>query len=216
MLWSVVVPVKTLATAKSRLRASFPLSPEGFGALVLAMAADTVTAALASPAVGAVLAVADDPAAAAELARFGAQPVPGRPPQGLNAALRFGAARAAAVSPRWGLAVLGADLPALRHGELAEALAAASAVPRSFIADAAGTGTTVLAAAPGVPLRPEFGPGSALAHARSGAAALAGGWPSLRRDVDTAADLAAATVLGLGPATSAVLSASREVADFGA
>ncbi|HYN95924.1 MAG TPA: 2-phospho-L-lactate guanylyltransferase, partial [Pilimelia sp.] len=42
-------------------------------------------------------------------------------------------------------------------------------------------------------------------HRASGASELSGGWPSLRRDVDTAADLWAARALGLGPATATYL-----------
>ncbi len=76
---------------------------------------------------------------------------------------------------------------------------------RAFVADAEGTGTTLLVAAPGVTLDPRFGGGSAARHAASGAAALDGEWPGLRRDVDTPADLAAALALGVGPATRAAL-----------
>jgi len=54
-------------------------------------------------------------------------------------------------------------------------------------------------------LRPHFGPGSAEAHLRSGARPLAGTWPGLVRDVDTAADLRAALALGLGPGTTALV-----------
>ncbi|MEV6813934.1 2-phospho-L-lactate guanylyltransferase, partial [Micromonospora sp. NPDC051296] len=75
---------------------------------------------------------------------------------------------------------------------------------RRFVADAPGTGTVLLAAPPGVPLDPRFGPDSAAAHLASGAHPLAGDWPSLRRDVDTAGDLAAALRLGLGPRTAAL------------
>jgi 2-phospho-L-lactate guanylyltransferase len=71
------------------------------------------------------------------------------------------------------------------------------------VADRGGTGTTLLTAAPGRPPRPRFGPASAAAHRSAGAVELSGHWPSLRHDVDTAADLLAAAELGLGPATSA-------------
>lgn len=73
------------------------------------------------------------------------------------------------------------------------------------MADAAGSGTVLLTAAPGVSLDPRFGTASAAAHARSGALALTGEWPTLRQDVDTAADLAAAAVMGLGAHTTAVM-----------
>ncbi|PWU44589.1 2-phospho-L-lactate guanylyltransferase, partial [Micromonospora globispora] len=43
--------------------------------------------------------------------------------------------------------------------------------------------------------------------AASGALPLTGDWPTLRRDVDTADDLATATRLGLGPRTAALVGA---------
>jgi 2-phospho-L-lactate guanylyltransferase len=99
--------------------------------------------------------------------------------------------------------VLAGDLPALRPGELDAALAAVGG--RSFVADAAGSGTVLLAAPPGRPLDPHFGLGSAVAHAASGAAALTGDWPGLRQDVDTPADLSVVLDLGLGRHTRQLL-----------
>lgn len=200
-LWSLVVPVKRLARAKTRLRASLPGADHD--ALVLAMALDTVSAALDCPAVGQVLVVTDDPLAGPALTALGAVPVPDVPDAGLNAALTHGAAIAVRRAPGWGVAALGGDLPALRPDELAAALAAVA--DRAFVADAAGTGTTLLAARPGVALRPGYGPGSAVVHAGSGAVPLTPAWPSLRRDVDTAHDLAEAARLTLGPRTAAQL-----------
>ncbi|PWR10558.1 2-phospho-L-lactate guanylyltransferase, partial [Micromonospora acroterricola] len=86
---------------------------------------------------------------------------------------------------------------------------------RRCVPDAPGGGTVLLAAPPGVPLDPRFGVGSAAAHAASGALPLTGDWPSLRRDVDTAADLTAAARLGLGPRTAALLAAGRPVRSAG-
>jgi 2-phospho-L-lactate guanylyltransferase len=199
---SVVVPVKRLAVAKSRLYAAGRPRPE-HAALALALARDTVAAAAAARSVARVVVVTDDPEAAAAMRDLGAVVVPDEPDAGLNPALAHGAAAAAGLGAGDGLALLSADLPALRPVELDAALAAAAAYPRSFVPDAAGSGTTLLAAAPGVPPEPRFGAGSAAEHARSGAVALVGAWPSVRRDVDTAADLAAAAALGLGPATRA-------------
>ncbi|UOY01484.1 hypothetical protein [Blastococcus sp. PRF04-17] len=54
-----------------------------------------------------------------------------------------------------------------------------------------------------------FGAGSAAAHLASGAAALAGDWPGLARDVDTEDDLRAAIALGAGPRTTAVAQGLR-------
>jgi 2-phospho-L-lactate guanylyltransferase len=202
--WSVVVPVKRLARAKTRLRAS--LHGSDHDALVLAMALDTVDAALTCAAVGQVLVVTDDPVAAPRLVALGAVCVPDTPDSGLNPALEHGAAEATRRAPSWGVAALGSDLPALRAAELAEALAAVHS--RAFVADVGGTGTTLLAAAPGVALRPGYGPGSAAAHAASGAVELTGAWPSLRRDVDTGEDLHAAARLGLGRHSAELLRAT--------
>jgi 2-phospho-L-lactate guanylyltransferase len=198
--WVAVVPVKRLAMAKTRLRGAVVGVPHE--RLVLAMAGDTLAAVLACPAVDRALVVTDDPAAARMLTRLGAERVPDDPDPDLNAALTRGA-RVAAGSP---VVALTGDLPALRPAELALALAALP-VParRGFVPDAAGTGTAMLAARAGVDLDPRFGPGSARAHAASGAVRLDGGWPTLRQDVDTAADLAAASALGLGRHTAELL-----------
>ena len=103
---------------------------------------------------------------------------------------------------RTGPAITPADADRLA-GELTAALRAAGAGRRAFVPDADGTGTTLLATAPGLPVLPRYGPGSAAAHRATGAVELAGDWPTLRHDVDTAADLRAAAGLGLGPATAA-------------
>ncbi|MBT8225045.1 MAG: 2-phospho-L-lactate guanylyltransferase, partial [Dactylosporangium sp.] len=71
--------------------------------------------------------------------------------------------------------------------------------------DAAGTGTVLLTAPSPAVLAPAFGGGSAGTHEASGARRLDGAWPGLRRDVDTAADLAVAVDLGTGPRTCALL-----------
>ena len=195
--WSVVVPAKRLAVAKTRLRPLTATLGQGHDELVLALLADTVGAALGSDLVAEVVVVTDDPAAGALVRGLGARTVADEPDAGLNAALEHGAsaARQAAV------AALSSDLPALRPEELTAALAAAADVARAFVADAQGTGTTLLTAV-GVPLRPAFGPGSADAHRAGGATPLDGSWPGLLRDVDTEADLRAALALGAGPRTT--------------
>ncbi len=204
MQWSLVVPAKRLGAAKTRLS---PLTGGGRGdrpglhaELVLALLADTVTAALACAGVADVVVVTDDARAAATVRALGARTVPDEPDAGLNPALAHGARATGSAA----VAALSSDLPALRPAELAAALEAAAAVPRGFVADAAATGTTLLTAA-GVPLDPRFGRGSAAAHTASGAMALTGDWPGLRRDVDTPADLREAAGLGLGAATASVL-----------
>jgi 2-phospho-L-lactate guanylyltransferase len=204
--WTLVVPLKPLARAKSRLSdtATDAVRP----ALALAFAQDTVAAALACTAVHGVVVVTDDALAGRELAALGARIVPDDPPSdpsnGLNAALRHGAALVRAVRPHGPTAALNADLPALRPAELGRVLQAAAEFPRAFLPDAAGTGTTLLAAAPGRALRPAFGPDSRLRHRRSGAVELAvDDVDSVRQDVDTGDDLRTALALGVGPRTAA-------------
>lgn len=201
MEWSLVVPVKLLAQAKSRL---IGLDGPRRAQLALAMAADTVQAALAAPPVAAVIVVTDDQAVGAELGRLGAVVIADGPAAGLNPALEHGARYSDSHWPGRGRAAMAGDLPALRPGELTAALAAAGAAGEAFVPDAAGTGTTLYAAGPGVAFRPGFGPGSRDRHLAAGAVEL--DLPQLRglrQDVDTPADLAAATGLGLGPATLA-------------
>lgn len=203
MQWTLVIPLKPLARAKSRLAdtAADGVRP----GLALAFAQDTVAAALACPGVSDVAVVTDDALAGRELAELGARIVPDAPGSGLNAALAHGAGVVRQGRPRAPVAALNADLPALRPAELAVVLGAAAQFPRAFLADAAGSGTTLLAAGPGAELRPEFGVDSRARHRASGAAELGlGEVNSVRQDVDTGDDLRAALALGVGPHTAAV------------
>lgn len=144
MQWTLVIPLKPLARAKSRLSdtADDGVRP----GLALAFAQDTVAAALACPAVGDVAVVTDDALAGRELAALGARIVPDEPQGGLNAALAHAVAVVRSTRPESALAALNADLPALRPLELARVLDAAAQFPRAFLADAAAIGTTLLAA----------------------------------------------------------------------
>jgi len=207
LAWSVVIPVKVLAQAKSRLAA---LAGPSRSALALAMAADTVSVVAACPAVRAVIVVTDDGEAASMLGGLGAVVIADEPGDGLNPALAHGAAVAAARWPASGTGALAADLPALRPGELDRGLRAAAEWPEAFVPDAAGTGTTLYTARPGVAFSPRFGPGSAVRYRSGGATELPlPDAPGLRRDVDTPDDLRAAAVLGLGPRTAALAAQLR-------
>ena len=193
----LVVPVKRLDRAKSRLVGA---ADGGIGDrrahadLVVALALDTITAAAGADGVRDVVVVTSDPMLTAVLRTEGIRCVPEAEP-GLNEAYRHGASMLGRH-----VGALQADLPALRSAELAAAIAAADG-KRAFCPDRQGTGTTLLMSAPGEPLDPRFGVGSAAAHRESGAIELIGDWPSLRCDVDTEADLAIAAELGLGPRT---------------
>ena len=158
--------------------------------LALAFALDTVTAALASDAVRAVIVVTHEPEALRTLTELGALVVSDEPDAGLNPALVHGATVAARAHPGTAVGALSADLPALRPDELSAALAAAMDVGTAFVRDAQGSGTTTLLARRAGDFAPAFGPESAAAHLRGGAVELHGdAFPSLRQDVDTAADL---------------------------
>lgn len=201
--WVVLAPVKQLDRAKSRLSTR----PAGERRdLARAFAVDTVRVVLACESVGRVVVVSDDDDVRAAVAALGAEWLPDRPDAGLNELLAAVADDLRADDPDVALAALVADLPALRSDELRRALQAADAFPRAFVADAAGTGTTLLTARDGVALDPRFGVRSRAAHAASGAVALEPGpVPGLRRDVDTEVDLWDAGRLGLGPTTAALV-----------
>jgi 2-phospho-L-lactate guanylyltransferase len=208
----LVVPVKALYRAKTRLRGAADGGggdPDAHAALALALAHDTVAAVRRAGAVRRLLVISSDPVVTAELTALGVEVAPDVG-GGLNAALRHGAALLRSRDADATVGALQADLPALRPEELDGAAAEAEAVfatggTRAFCADAEGTGTTLLLAAAGAVLDPRFGAGSAQRHRTSGAVALGGAWPGLRRDVDTGDDLCAAAALGLGPLTRALL-----------
>jgi len=192
----LVVPIKNLDRAKSRLRGVVPGAEHAD--LVLALLLDTVTAAVLADGVRRVLVVCEDKRVPDALAGTGAECVDERGLPGLNAALTFGAEYLR--TARGTVGALQADLPALRSADLAAAIAEADG-RRAYCADRPGTGTTLLLAAPGTPLDPRFGPGSADAHAATGAVRVGAALPSLRCDVDTEDDLAVAAGLGLGKFT---------------
>ena len=202
--WGLVVPVKRLSLAKSRLGP--PHGPYDQGArqaLALAFASDVVSAGVACPQVIAVVVVTDDLLAAATLTALGAQVVADHPDAGHNAALEHGADLARSRFGAAGVASLSADLPCLSAAVLSAALTDLAADERAFVADATGSGTTLLAASGNAPLAPSYGPRSADRH-RAGGARELNVAQALRLDVDTPDDLALALALGVGPATAAV------------
>jgi 2-phospho-L-lactate guanylyltransferase len=206
--WCLVVPVKRLDRAKTRLAGRYG---DRRSDLALAFAVDTVTAALACPVVDAVLVVTDDEQAAQRLAAAGAEVTGDDPDAGLNPALVHGAELVARRHPGTRVGTLAADLPALRPDELGAALARAEGLDRAFVRDAEGTGTTLLLASRATSLRPSFGAGSAARHALDGAVEIdASDLPTLRADVDLPGDLRTAAALGLGVATAGLLRAAAD------
>ncbi|CQD10304.1 putative alanine rich protein [Mycobacterium lentiflavum] len=198
---ALIIAVKRLAAAKTRLAPVF--SARTRETVVLAMLVDTVTAAAGVGAVGSISVITPDNAAAAAAERLGAQVIADPTPQGHDDPLNHAIATAERLVAESfsNVVALQGDLPALQTQELAEAIAAARAHQRSFVADRLGTGTAALCAF-GTALDPHFGSDSAARHRRSGAIELTGAWPGLRCDVDPPADLAAARRLGVGGATA--------------
>lgn len=194
--YALLVPVKTLSLAKSRLE-----SPASRASLMRAFALDAIAAALASPAVDTVYVVTDETGF-----EDGTTRLPDEGDGDLNRALLHAERRVRLVDPAVGVAAMCADLPSLRTEDLTAALAAGLG-DRRFVADAPGTGTTLLAAGPGVHLDPHFGVGSARLHEESGAVPVRTAVPTLRADVDTDLDLDRARALGLGVHTTAALRA---------
>lgn len=190
----MLVPLKALPAAKSRLAQD--LRPDEHAGLVEAIRADTLAAARAASSVARVVVVTDQPG------EFDADEVFVQHRPGLNPGLTEGAAYVAQRWPEDGVVALVGDLPALRPEELDAALVAATDHDRSFVPDAAGTGTTLLAARPGVMLDPRFGAGSAARHSAIAVPLAAG--PGLRSDVDTTEELAQARRLGVGARTQMV------------
>jgi 2-phospho-L-lactate guanylyltransferase len=196
--WSLVVPVKRLEVAKSRIA----LGAADRADLALAMAMDTVAAAVACALVTRVVVVTDDARAIAALSGPDVTVVADEPDAGLNPALRHGAT--AADGRR--IVAVSADLPALTASDLAAVLVAAAGHDNAVVADQAGTGTTVLTAASAAVFTPAFGPASFEAHHRNGSVDLTAiAAPAVRRDVDTVEELKVAIGLGVGEATRQVV-----------
>ncbi len=199
-MWHVVVPLKGSPDAKSRLAVSQTARLE----LVRAMAADTVAAVAASADIRTItiLARTSDlglPPAVTSAADVVVQP---RRVSSLNDVLEWFSCELGGTSDP--LAVVVADLPALRPRSMEQVLTAALTHPHAMVQDADERGTTVLTARDPALLHPQFGLQSADRHRRAGAVVLSAD-PHVRRDVDTIEDLREGRRLGLGPHTAAIL-----------
>ena len=199
MPWRVIVPIKPLDGAKSRLGVPGPIRP----ALAFAFALDAIDAMRQSPEVATVVVTTNAGDLTDELVRRGIEVV-SDPGQGLNAAIT------GASSTNDDTAALVGDLPSVRSDEITQALRRARSFDRAFVCDAMGVGTTLLTARAGVPLDPHFGEHSRAAHRASGAVEIEGALPGLRRDVDTTVDLWDAQRLGVGARTQMILSSAHE------
>lgn len=195
--FALVVPVKTLTRAKSRL-AGFP--DDVRRALVTAFALDALAAAMSCRAVGSVAVVTDEPDLAGLVRDLGCDVLPDEGAGDLNRVLERAVL---ALGPSGPVAAMLGDLPCLLPEDLGQALG--SVQDKGFVADAEGTGTTLVAVRDPGSFVTHFGAGSRAAHVAAGIVEITLEVPSLRRDVDTADDLAAARMLGVGRQTGAVL-----------
>lgn len=200
--FGLVLPVKRLAVAKSRLA---ELGDDLRRELVTAFVLDTVTASVRCPAVAQVLVVTDEIVLARAVRELGADAIPDGRPGDLNATVVQGVAELLRRQPHLRPAAMCADLPAARPGDLTTALERAAQVDgAAFVADEDGTGTT-LYTAPDLPsFTPHFGEGSRAAHLASGATQVDAP-VTVRLDVDTPEQLGEARHHGVGAHTARVL-----------
>ncbi|WP_162256302.1 2-phospho-L-lactate guanylyltransferase [Arthrobacter sp. Soil736] len=203
------MPFKGGPSAKSRLQGhsgTGKIGPALRHELALGFLRDTVTAAAAAASVRRIIIVSSDPAAVMNGPKILMLADPG---QGLNAAVDAGFAFARSLTSGIPVAAITADLPSLAAADLEYALEYAKHHPLTIVQDRAGTGTTMISARPGVRVHPLFGHRSRDAHLA--ACHILSPIPhrsTLRADVDTLDDLAAAVRIGVGDNTRAALIAS--------
>ena len=208
--FGLVLPVKRLAVAKSRLA---ELGDDVRRELVAAFVLDTVAAALECRSIARVLVVTDEISLASAVRELGAEALPDGRPGDLNATIVQGVAELLRRDPQLRPAAMCADLPALRSADLAVVLDEAASVDgAAFVADEAGSGTTLYTAPDQESFTPRFGEGSRAAHRAAGAVEIAAP-ATVRLDVDTPAHLAQARLRGVGDRTSWVVTSRMSELD---
>lgn len=180
--WTVVVPVKSWRSAKSRLTVG--LRAEIARALTL----DTLDVLTSHPDIAHVVVVTADAEVGTEARNRGAT-VLGEEPAGLNPAIRQACRWIAEHVGDGPTVVVPADLAYLSSDVLAAALAALDGKLPAHIPDISGEGTTLLAASSASAIDPHYGLGSSTAHASAGFSRLADVDARARTDADQLADL---------------------------
>ncbi|MEZ7002335.1 2-phospho-L-lactate guanylyltransferase [Streptomyces sp. AD55] len=204
--WVALVPAKSLDRAKSRCTG---LTPDARRSLARAMLTDVVRRLAGVPAVRAVVVVTTDPEASATALASGAAVCGGRLP-GLNEEAGEALRTVGGADPAAALALIMGDLAGAGTADYAAALALAGRHRRAVVADADGTGTTLLTLRSAADFRPFLGPGSLARFRAAGHRPLDVGPASpLRRDVDTVDHLLSLPAHTLGPATRRWLAAVR-------
>lgn len=200
--WRVLIPVKALDLAKSRIELVAPMRRS----LAIAMLNDVIAACAGVPEVhGVAVVTADDDAAT--WARSSQAAVIRCPGVGLNHDLTTAMNEVAATSPELGIAIIVADLPSLSTDDLRAVLHEAPSDSAAFVAGQDG-GTTILLQPPGISIQPAFGINSSASH-RHVANELVSAPDALRCDVDSMDDLFEAARVGVGGHTVAWLREMR-------
>ncbi|MGW4341101.1 2-phospho-L-lactate guanylyltransferase [Rhodococcus koreensis] len=204
--YAVVVPIRSLTTAKSRLRTQ---SDTMRSDLALAFFLDTIAALERSREVDRIVVVSRD----TDIHRCvrSRWDVVEDGETGLPAAVDRGIERLRRVRHSGPVAVVLPDLPFATTDAFDLLLSSARKHRRAFLTDDAGTGTTCVAAATVGAVVHRFGSNSAHAHADADLVALDVPVPELRVDVDVFGDLYDQRSLGLtlGEETTEVLNRWR-------
>ncbi|MBB3045334.1 2-phospho-L-lactate guanylyltransferase [Nocardioides sp. LMS-CY] len=197
--FQVLLPVKSLDTAKSRLE----LTDAGRRSLALAFLLDTLRAAAECRLVGDLVVVTRDQQVTDVVREGGASVVVPGDARGLNGELaQVLAERLPGGRPT---TILMPDLPSVTAHELEEALTLGRREHRpTYVEDLSDGGTTMLTSRRG-DLVPAFGARSAARHRSAGARPVGGELVGARCDVDDLESLRMAVYIGVGPHTRQAL-----------
>jgi 2-phospho-L-lactate guanylyltransferase len=198
--YGVVVPIRSLATGKSRLlTTSDPIRSQ----LALAFFLDTVAALECSVLVDRIVVVSADTTIRHMVT--GRCETVADDEIGLTSAIDVGVAHLCRTRHSGPVAVVLPDLPFATKSAFDSLLFAARGYQQAFLADVTSSGTTSVTARSADRVIHRFGTESARAHAEAGLVALDVPVPELRADVDVLDDLHRRKLLRLGPETSKVL-----------
>ena len=199
--WTAIIPIRSFTQGKTRLRTPQARTPS----LIQAFADDVIHACSTCPEISRTVVVSPDPQVLALAQNRGCGILEEQGATGINEAITL--ARTNIEGPV--IAVLG-DTPCITGEILTMVLEEAHDQSTSFVADAAGVGSTMWCVQPPSAATSHFGHHSRAEHRAHGAIELgtseaSPAWARARRDVDTDIDLWDAIRLGLGPASSELL-----------
>lgn len=187
MTFALILPIKHLARAKSRLA----LPPREREETARRLVRHTLTVAARTSRISAMIVVTDDVTVIGEANAQGALVVVEEGCQGLVRAAILGRTASQQLTHHEAVAVMVSDLPQLTSGDLNDVFAEYETHRRAmFVADHTGTGTTMVVHPRHTNPPILFGPDSASRHRTAGYRAVGSAVPGLRADLDTPEDLA--------------------------